>query len=336
MSDGRGAAPISKMPKILLTGGTGFVGRPLLDALVNAKYPVINVTRTSAASALPGVQNCVIPSLSGENNWCVPLRGVEVVIHSAGRAHIMNETHSNPLQAFREVNVNATLNLARQAAEAGVKRFIFISSVKVNGEQTEGNRAFKPSDVPAPLDDYGVSKLEAEQALMTLAGKTSMKVVIIRPVLVYGPGVKANFEKMLAAVNKGLPLPFRTIKNCRSLVFIDNLIDLICLCIHHPEAENRVFMVSDGEDLSIGQIMEKLAVAMNRKSRIFAFPQSFLGLVASIVGKKVFFQRLCGSLQVDITDTRELLGWVPPVSIDEAFAITARHYLEKQSGVSHG
>lgn len=336
MSDVLSAASIFHTPKILLTGGTGFVGRPLLDALVNAKYPVISVTRKRGATALPGVQSCVIPPLSGEINWSVPLQGVEVVIHSAGRAHIMNETHSNPLQAFREVNVNATLNLARQAAEAGVKRFIFISSVKVNGEATEGNRVFKPSDTPAPLDDYGVSKLEAEQALMALAGETSMKVVIIRPVLVYGPGVKANFEKMLAAVNKGLPLPFRTIKNCRSLVFIDNLIDLICLCIHHPEAENRVFMVSDGEDLSIGQTIEKLAVAMNKKSRIFAFPQSLLRLLASVAGKKEFFQRLCGSLQVDITDTRELLGWTPPVSIDEAFAITARYYQEKHNGTSHG
>lgn len=336
MSHGLSSAFISQRPKILLTGGTGFVGRPLLEALVTAGYPVVNVTRQSAAIALPGVQSCVIPTLSGDNNWSASLKGVEVIIHSAGRAHIMNETHSNPLQAFREVNVDATLNLARQAAQAGVKRFIFVSSVKVNGEETERNRAFKPSDVPAPLDDYGVSKLEAEQALMALAKQTAMNVVIIRPVLVYGPGVKANFEKMLATVDKGLPLPFRTINNRRSLVFIDNLIDLIRVCIHHPEAANRVFLVSDGEDLSIGQILEKLAVAMNKKSRIFSFPQPLLGLVASMVGKKAFFQRLCGSLQVDIADTRALLGWTPPVSIDEAFAITARSYQEKQSGTSHG
>jgi len=336
MSYGLSGSPISLMPKILLTGGTGFVGRPLLEALVNANYPVVNVTRKHAATVLPGVQHCIIPSLSEDNDWRVALQGVEVVIHSAGRAHIMNETHSNPLQAFRQVNVDATLNLARQAAQAGIKRFIYISSVKVNGEETDGRRAFKPSDAPAPLDDYGVSKLEAEQALMALAGKTSMDVVIIRPVLVYGPGVKANFEKMLATVSKGLPLPLRTINNRRSLVFIDNLIDLICVCIHHPKAANRVFLVSDGEDLSIGQILEKLAVAMNKKSRIFAFPQSLLGLAASVVGKKEFFQRLCGSLQVDITDTQELLGWVPPVSVDDAFAITARYYQDEQNGISHG
>ncbi|WP_285421058.1 NAD-dependent epimerase/dehydratase family protein [Pseudomonas sp. efr-133-TYG-23] len=336
MSDSLSVTPISQIPKILLTGGTGFVGRPLLEALVTARYPVVNVTRRSAAFALPGVQNCVIPTLSGDNDWSASLHGVEVVIHSAGRAHIMNETHSNPLQAFREVNVDATLNLARRAAEAGVKRFIFVSSVKVNGEETEKNRAFKPSDVPAPRDDYGVSKAEAELALMTLAKQTAMDVVIIRPVLVYGPGVKANFEKMLCAVYKGLPLPFRTINNRRSLVFIDNLIDLIRVCIHHPKAANRIFLVSDGVDLSIGQILGKLAVAMNKKSRIFSFPQSLLGLGASVVGKKEFFQRLCGSLQVDIADTRALLGWAPPVSIDEAFAITARSYQEEQRGISHG
>ncbi|CRN01044.1 MULTISPECIES: NAD-dependent epimerase/dehydratase family protein [Pseudomonas] len=336
MSDGLSGASLSQMPKVLLTGGTGFVGLPLLQALAAARYPVVSVTRKNAAITLPGVQSCVIPTLSRDNNWDALLQGVEVVIHSAGRAHIMNETHSNPLQAFREVNVDATLNLARQAAQAGVKRFIFISSVKVNGEETDRNRAFKPSDAPAPLDDYGVSKLEAEQALMVLAKETAMSVVIIRPVLVYGPGVKANFEKMLAAVDKGLPLPLRSINNRRSLVFIDNLIDLICLCIHHPTAANRIFLVSDGNDLSIGQILEKLAVAMNKKSRIFSVPQGLLGLAASAVGKRDFFQRLCGSLQVDIADTRELLGWVPPVSIDEAFAITARSYQEKRHGSHHG
>ncbi|MDQ0739335.1 NAD-dependent epimerase/dehydratase family protein [Pseudomonas sp. W4I3] len=336
MSVGLNNASIAQKPKILLTGGTGFVGRPLLESLVTAGYPFVNVTRRDSALVLPGVQTCVIPTLSGDNNWSASLQGVEVVIHSAGRAHIMNETHSNPLQAFREVNVDATLNLARQAAEAGVKRFIFLSSIKVNGEETDKNRAFKPSDAPAPLDDYGVSKLEAEQALMALAKQTEMNVVIIRPVLVYGPDVKANFEKMLATVDKGLPLPFRTINNRRSLVFIDNLIDLIHVCIHHPKASNRIFLVSDGEDLSIGQILEKLALAMNKKSRIFSFPQPLLGLVASMVGKKEFFQRLCGSLQVDISDTRKLLGWAPPVSIDEAFAITTRSYQKKQSGSSHG
>lgn len=336
MFDGLNSASCSQMPKVLLTGGTGFVGRPLLEALATAKYPVVSVTRKSPPITLCGVHSYVLPIFSDSNNWDVPLKGVEVVIHSAGRVHIMNEIHSNPLQAFREVNVGATLNLARQAAEAGVKRFIFISSVKVNGEETGRNRAFKPSDAPAPLDDYGVSKLEAEQALMALAKQTAMSVTIIRPVLVYGPGVKANFEKMLAAVDKGLPLPFRTINNRRSLVFIDNLIDLILLCTHHPKAANRIFLVSDGEDLSIGQILQKLAVAMNKKTPIFACPQFILELAASVVGKKEFFQRLCGSLQVDISDTRQLLGWSPPIGIDEAFAITARYYKEKKSGIPYG
>lgn len=336
MFDDLNAVPTPEMPKVLLTGGTGFVGRSILGALVEAKYQVVNVTRKPTATTLPGVQDHVVQSLSGRNDWSVSLKGVDAVIHSAGRAHIMNETHANPLQAFREVNVEATLNLARQAAAAGVKRFIFISSVKVNGEETEANRAFSSSDTPAPLDAYGVSKMEAEQALLELASQAAMDVVIIRPVLVYGPGVKANFERMIATVDKGLPLPFRTISNRRSLIFVENLVDLICLCIHHPAAANRVFLASDGEDLSIGQILDKLAVAMNKKSRLFAFPQGLLALAASLIGKKEFFQRLCGSLQVDISDTRERLGWVPPVSVDKAFAITALHYRAKEAGTSHG
>lgn len=218
---------------------------------------------------MPGVQEFIVGSLTDDIDWQVPLLGVDVVIHSAGRAHVMNETHSNPLQAFREVNVDATLKLAQQAADAGVKRFIFISSIKVNGEETPAHTAFTSRDIPAPLDDYGVSKLEAEQALLALAGRTSMDVVIIRPVLVYGPDVKANFERMLSIVNKKLPLPFRTIDNRRSLVFIDNLVDLICVCIKHPQAANQVFLVSDDNDLSIGQILEKLAIAMNKSSRVF-------------------------------------------------------------------
>ncbi|WP_119739299.1 SDR family oxidoreductase [Pseudomonas sp. Larv2_ips] len=321
---------------VLLTGGTGFVGRSVLDALVKAQYQVVNVTRKTVPAPLPGVQDFIIDSLTGGIDWTAPLSGVDVVIHSAGRAHIMNETHSNPLQAFREVNVNATLNLARQAADAGVQRFIYISSVKVNGEETSAGRAFTPKDVPAPLDDYGVSKLEAEQALLELARHISMDVVIIRPVLVYGPGVKANFERMLSVVDRKLPLPFRTIDNRRSLVFIDNLVDLICVCIKHPAASNRVFLVSDGDDLSIGQILKKLAMAMNKPSYVFAFPYALLNVAAAIIGKKDFLQRLCGSLQVDITDTRECLNWTPPVTIDEAFAITARHYQKKQNGPSHG
>ncbi|AZE77575.1 UDP-glucose 4-epimerase family protein [Pseudomonas synxantha] len=336
MFHGVSAAPDSPMPKILLTGGTGFVGRPLLKALVSSRYQIINVVRKSTATTLPDVQDYVISSLSGENNWGALLQGVEVVIHSAGRAHVMNETHNNPLQAFRDVNVDATLNLARQASKAGVKRFVFISSVKVNGEETKASCPFTSSDTPAPLDDYGVSKLEAEQALMALAAQTLMEVVIIRPVLVYGPGVKANFQKMLSFVSKGIPLPFRTINNRRSLIFIDNLIDFICLCIHHPAATNRVFLVSDGDDLSIGEILEKLSVAMNKKSRLFAFPQPALELLASLIGKREFFQRLCGSLQVDITDAKERLGWKPPVSVDNALAITARYYQEEQSGAPHG
>lgn len=335
MSGDFGKNSVVDLPRILLTGGSGFVGRSVLAALAHSKYPVVNVTRQQANPSYFNVQDHFIPALSATIDWTAALTGVDVVIHSAGRAHVMNETHSNPLQAFRDINVGATLNLARQAAEAGVKRFIFISSIKVNGEETSRDQAFTSGDIPAPLDDYGVSKLEAEQALLELAGRVSMDVVIIRPVLVYGPGVKANFERMLATVNKRLPLPFRSVDNRRSLVFIDNLVDLILLCIRHPAASNRVFLVSDGHDLSIGQILEKLAIAMEKKSYVFAFPERLLRGIALVAGKKDFLQRLCGSLQVDITDTCERLNWTPPVSIEEAFAITAKHYQQVPNGSQH-
>lgn len=335
MVDNVSCRPIPESPTVLLTGGTGFVGRSVLKALVDAKFPVVNATRGKVTSSFPGVQEYAIQSLSEQIDWTTPLSGVDVVIHCAGRAHVMNETHSNPLQAFREVNVDATLKLAQEAAEAGVRRFIFISSIKVNGEETSDKRPFTSQDAPAPLDDYGVSKLEAEQALLALAAHTSMDVVIIRPVLVYGPGVKANFEKMLATVDKCIPLPFGGIDNRRSLVFIDNLVDLICVCIKHPAASNQVFLVSDDNDLSTGQILKGLALAMHKRSNVFSLPRFLLNCVAALTGKKEFLQRLCGSLQVDITDTRERLGWTPPVSVAEAFAITARHYQDKKRGPVH-
>ncbi|QAX82011.1 NAD-dependent epimerase/dehydratase family protein [Candidatus Pseudomonas adelgestsugas] len=323
---------VVKKPTILLTGGTGFVGCSVLRTLINLEYPVVNITRKNIIPTLHGVQNFLIGSLINEIDWKSFLSGVNVVIHAAGCAHVMYDIHRNQLQTFRKVNVDVTLKLARQAATAGIKRFIFISSIKVNGEETSARSAFTSFDIPMPLDDYGRSKHEAEQALLELAGRISMEVVIIRPVLVYGPGVKANFECMLSVVNKKLPLPFRAINNRRSLVFIDNLVDLICVCINHPAAKNRVFLVSDDDDLSIGQILEKLAVALHTSPYLFTVPKFLLNTAALLTGQKKILQRLCGSLQVDMTDTRERLSWTPPVSVDEAFAVTARYFQEQQAG----
>jgi nucleoside-diphosphate-sugar epimerase len=243
----------------------------------------------------------------------------------------MDDTSSDPLVEFRKVNLDGTLALARQASAAGVRRFIFISSIKVNGEGTAPTQPYKAGDDSAPLDPYGVSKLEAEQGLRALATDTGMEVVIIRPVLVYGPGVKANFLNMMRWLHKGVPLPFGAIHNRRSLVALDNLVDLIVTCIDHPAAANQTFLVSDGEDLSTTELLRRMGTALGKPARLLPVPSWLLETGAAMLGKQALSQRLCGSLQVDISKTRELLNWTPPVSVDEALRKTAKHFLEQQT-----
>jgi nucleoside-diphosphate-sugar epimerase len=259
------------------------------------------------------------------------LDGVQVVIHAAARVHVMNDTASDVFAEFRKINVEGTLRLARHAAESGVKRFIFISSIKVNGESTALGKPFKADDRPAPADPYGVSKYEAEEALKQLGRTTGMEVVIIRPPLVYGPGVKANFLSMLNWLNKGIPLPLGAIGNQRSLVAIDNLVDLIITCIDHPAAANETFLVSDGEDLSTTRLLQRLALALGKRAWLLPLPEGVIKLAALLMGKQAVAQRICGSLQVDISKNRELLGWVPPINMDKAMRQTASHYLDKQA-----
>ena len=256
------------------------------------------------------------------------MAGVQIVIHAAARVHVMSESSADPLAEFRKVNVDGTLNLARQAVAAGVRRFIFVSSIKVNGEGTEPGKPYKADDAPAPVDPYGISKLEAEHGLLALAAETGMEVVIIRPVLVYGPGVKANFRSMMNWLNKGIPLPLGSIRNKRSLVALDNLVDLIVTCIEHPAAANQVFLVSDGEDLSTTELLRRMGAALGKPARLLPLPGAWLNGAACLLGKGAIAQRLCGSLQVDIEKTRRLLGWTPPVTVDEALRKTARHFLE--------
>ena len=241
----------------------------------------------------------------------------DAVIHCAARAHIMGDDATDPLAEYRRVNVRGTLNLARQAIEYGVKRFIFISSVKVNGEQTSLGRPFTADDIPAPVDAYGISKWEAEQGLQQLAAETGIEVVIIRPPLVYGPGVKGNFARMIKLVSRGLPLPLGAIHNRRSLVALDNLVDLIVTCIDHPLAADQVFLAGDGQDLSTSELLRGVSTAMSLPSRLLPVPSPILMSTATVLGKKRVAQRLFGSLQVDITKTRDVLGWTPPVSVDE-------------------
>ena len=243
----------------------------------------------------------------------------------------MDDQEADPLSAFRHVNTEGTVRLARQAVEAGVRRFVFISSIKVNGEFTRQGIPFTADDVAAPTDPYGVSKLEAEQALRALAEVSGMEVVIIRPTLVYGPGVKANFLSMLRWLDKGVPLPLASIDNRRSLVALDNLVDLILTCMEHPAAANQTFLVSDGEDLSTSGLLRRMGQALGRPARLLPMPTWALEAAATLLGKRSISMRLCASLQVDISKTRRILGWNPPVSVDEALVKVARYFKETEA-----
>ena len=314
------------MSRVLLTGASGFVGRAVGVALADKGLPVVSAVRSGQGSA-----QVAVGSINGATDWREALAGVAVVVHTAGRAHIVNDTAASPLTEFRKVNVEGTLNLARQAAENGVKRFIFLSSAKVNGEASPAGEAFSADQTPAPVDPYGISKMEAEQGLRALAVETGMEVVIIRPVLVYGPGVKANFRSMMNWLAKGVPLPLGAIDNRRSLVALENLVDLIVTCIDHLAAANQTFLVSDDEDVSTTELLRRIGRALGKPARLVPLPVGLLQGAAALLGKRDTAQRLCGSLQVDIRKTKSLLNWTPPVSLDEALARTAKDFLEHPS-----
>lgn len=302
---------------ILVTGGTGFVGSAVLKRLLKDDYEVRATARSSLSTELKSVQYHQIRDMTASTDWKAALIGVQTVVHCAARVHVMQEEATDPLQAYREVNVNGTLNLARQAAQAGLRRFVFVSSIKVNGEATQPGQPFSADDVPSPTDPYGVSKLEAEQGLREIEAQTGMEVVIVRPPLVYGPGVKANFASMMRWVVRGIPLPLGAIQNARSMVALDNLVDLLVTCLTHPAATAQTFVVSDGEDVSTTELLRRTAKAMGKKALLLPLPVFALELGASLLGKRALAQRLCGSLQVDIEKTRRLLGWSPPLTLDQ-------------------
>lgn len=301
-----------KPTRVLVTGASGFLGQALTRRLRADGYPVTALSRH--APAAPG-ESWVQVKLYEDGGGL--LAGQDCVVHLAARVHVMNDAVQDPLAEFRATNVDLTLHLARQAAQAGIHRFIFISSVKVNGEETATGRPFTAEDKPLPLDPYGVSKMEAEQALRTIAAQTGMEVVIIRPPLVYGSGVRANFGALLRAVARGVPLPLRAIQNRRSLVALDNLVDLIATCVSHPKAAGQIFMVSDGEDLSTSDLIRRMAKAMGRPARLIPAPVWLLILIGKLTGKSGAVQRLCGNLQVDISKTKTVLDWKPPIGVDE-------------------
>ena len=298
--------------RCLVTGAAGFVGSPLVERLHAEKICDLVVTTRSAISAFPDDVRHFPIDITDRTDWAAALAGVDVIIHLAARVHIMNDRAADPLAEFRRTNTAATLNLAEQAARAGVKRFVFVSTIKVNGE--ENDRPFRHDDTPQPIDPYGISKLESEIGLREIAARTGMEIVIIRPPLVYGPGARGNFALLVGLVRKRIPLPFASLKNRRTLVAVQNLVDLIITCAVHPAAGGEIFLAGDGEDLSTPELIRGIAAGLGVKPMLVPFPSALLHMAAKAVGKEAVYQRLCGSLQVDISQARKVLGWTPVVT----------------------
>jgi UDP-glucose 4-epimerase len=308
---------------VLITGANGFIGSAIVLKLASIVSNVVRAAVRKPSIKFPkSVQIADNLDLSDCTDWGRALEKIDVVIHCAARVHVMNDTSKDPINEFRKINTDGTLNLARQAALAGVKRFIFISTLGVNGAETS-NIPYKADDIPHPHSPYAQSKLEAELGLREISESTNMSIVIIRPPLVYGPNAPGNFGSLLRWVNRRIPLPLGAIKNKRSFIFLDNLVDMIICCIEHPNAVNQVFLVSDDEDLSTTELLKKMGSALNKSTLLLPIPMYFLNTAARIVGKSKVTQQLLGSLQVDIEKTKTLLNWKPPYSVDVALKKTA-------------
>lgn len=310
---------------VLVTGANGFVGRAACAALRQARYTVVPAVRRSCGLA----EERVVGEIGPHTVWLAALSGVDTVVHLAARVHVMRDTAANPLAAFRQVNVAGTLNLARQSAVAGIRRFVFVSSIKVNGE--ERNLAYTEADAPAPEDAYGISKWEAEQGLRQIAAETGMDIVILRPPLVYGPGVEANFLALMRAVAHGIPLPLGAIDNRRSLIFVGNLADAILRSLEHPAAAGKTFLVSDGEDVSTPELVRRMAYALGRPARLVSLPAPILRAVATLAGKSAQATRLMDSLIIDSGNIRRALGWLPPFSLNQGLQLTIVAYLSQRT-----
>jgi len=314
------------MRSVLITGANGFVGQVLLKRMASDGWQVRGTVRSSKQLAsLPiGVQAVQIESIAADTDWTNALAGVDAVVHLAARVHVMNDTASDPLSAFRQVNVEGTERLALMAATTGIKRFVYISSIKVNGEGRE--EPFTEHDITAPEDPYGISKWEAEQVLHKVAKDTGLEVVILRPPLVYGPGVKANFFSLLKLLDRAIPLPLSSINNLRSLIYVGNLVDAISICITHPMSVGQTYLVSDGEDVSTPELIRRVAAALGRPARLFPFPPFLMRFAGRFFGKTDAVERLVSSLTIDSSKIRRELGWKPPYTMEQGLRETAVCY----------
>ncbi|MDN2480000.1 UDP-glucose 4-epimerase family protein [Vibrio agarivorans] len=312
---------------VLVTGASGFVGSKLLEQLPLDSTLSLGRDKPEGQPS----ENFFELEIRNDIDYTVALSDVDVLVHLAARVHVMNDSASDPLEEYREVNTLGTVNLARQAAKAGVKRFVFISSIKVNGEGTPHNKPFTSADAHIPEDDYGLSKSEAEHNLYEIGKETGMEIVVIRPTIVYGPGVKANFASLMNLVSKGIPLPFGCIKdNRRSLVSVTNLVDLIVTCINHPKAANQTFLVSDDHDLSTSEMVLQMAKALDKPQWQLPVPKWCYKLAGKVFSKQDVVYRLLGSLQVDISHTKDTLGWTPPQSLEAGFKEAAQAFLKSK------
>jgi len=315
--------------KWLITGANGFVGAALCASLLQRGHSIRKAMRkpeSTAASASFAGKTVVVGNIDAQTDWSAALYSIDVVVHLAARVHVMQESSSDPLAEFRRVNVAGTERLARAAAASRVKRLVYVSSIKVNGEATEGRQKFTETDTPAPQDPYGVSKCEAEQALRRVAQETGLEVVIVRPPLIYGAGVKGNFAQMLKVLGKGIPLPLASVNNRRSLVYVGNFAEALIACATHPAAAGQVYLVSDGEDISTPDLLRALATAIGVQARLIPVPSMLLQYMAQLFGRGAQADRLLGSLQIDSGKIRRELNWTPPYSLQQGLQATAEWY----------
>jgi nucleoside-diphosphate-sugar epimerase len=311
---------LASRAQVFVTGATGFVGRTLCQSLIAKYWHVRRALRSGA-----GTGDFVVPDIGPDTDWQGAVEGIDCVVHLAARTHFVDDDTHNAIDAYRWINVAGTINLAKAAARHGVQRFVFVSSTKVNGEQTT-NQPFTEKDTPQPGDAYGMSKHEAEQALWQIAKDTGLEVVILRPPLVYGPGVKANFLRLMHLAARGMPLPLASIENRRSLIYLGNLVDAIAVCMEHPAAAGNTYLVSDSETIGTSELVQGISSALGVKSRLFRFPVSLLTLGAALFGRSAKWNRLSGSLQIDSSKIRAELGWRPPFTMAQGLAETAQWY----------